>query len=460
MKYRSVLRFAIQGRQHDYTTGSITQAIFLLAIPMVLEMSMQSVFAVVDVFFVGRLGPDAVAMLGTTDALLAVVFAVALGLSMGTTALIARRIGEGREADAGRTAIQAIYLGSAIAIVMGIAGAILAKPLLDLMGAGAIAAKEGTLFTAIMLGGNITIMQIFLINAIFRGAGDAAVAMRALWLANLVNIILDPLLIFGVGPFPEMGLVGAAIATTIGRSLGVIYQLDRLLRGTNRIQINRSMFSINFPVIYQLLRISGNAVLQFMIGTASWVGILRIVSTFGATSVAGYTIAVRLITFAMLPSWGMGNAAATLVGQNLGAGRPHRAERAVWITSLCNMVFMGLIGLAFIFFSRELVTLFSGESTSGPIASECLRTLGLTYPLLGVGMVMIQAFNGAGDTRTPTYINLVCYWVLQIPLAYFLGVTMGLETRGVFISIALAQAMIALFGTIVFRKGNWKHTSI
>lgn len=460
MKYQSALRSAIQGRRHDYTTGSITQAVFLLAIPMVLEMSMQSVFAVVDVFFVGRLGPDAVAMLGTTDALLAVVFAVALGLSMGTTALIARRIGEGREAEAGRTAIQAIYLGSAIAIVMGIAGAMLAKPLLELMGAGTIAAKEGTLFTAIMLGGNITIMQIFLINAIFRGAGDAAVAMRALWFANLVNIILDPLLIFGIGPFPEMGLVGAAIATTIGRSLGVIYQLDRLLRGTNRIQIDRSMFAINFPVIYQLLRISGNAVLQFMIGTASWVGILRIVSTFGATSVAGYTIAVRLITFAMLPSWGMGNAAATLVGQNLGAGRPDRAERSVWITSLCNMVFMGLIGLAFIFFSRELVTLFSGESDSGPIASECLRTLGLTYPLLGVGMVIIQAFNGAGDTRTPTYINLICYWVLQIPLAYFLGVTMGLETRGVFISIALAQAMIALFGTIVFRRGNWKHTLV
>ena len=459
-QFRRDLRAAIQGDHHDYTTGSLTQAIVLLAIPMVLEMSMQSVFAVVDVFFVGRLGPNAVAILGTTDALLALVFAVSLGLSMGTTAMVARRIGEGDEEKASRTAVQGIYLGSLLAILMGILGALMAGSLLDLMGATPEAVEEGTPFTAIMLGFSITIMHLFLINAILRGAGDAAVAMRALWLANLVNIILDPVLIFGLGPFPEMGLVGAAVATVFGRAVGVVYQFHRLLGGTSRIRIDRSTLAIDLPIMRRMLRISGTGIVQFLIGTASWVGIVRIVSLFGATAVAGYTIAIRLIIFALLPSWGMGNAAATLVGQNLGAGRSDRAEKAVWVTALCNMAFMGSIGTVFVFFSRELVALFSSEPESLRIASQCLRTLGFTYPLLGAGMVVIQSFNGAGDTRTPTCLNLVFFWLLQIPMAYLLGVTLGLGTRGVFTSIAVAQGAMAIGAATMFRRGTWKKTVV
>ena len=454
------LRSSIQGKRRDYTTGSLPRAIVLLAFPMMLEMVMQSVFAVVDVFFVGKLGSDAVSILGVTDALISLVFAMALGLSMGTAAMVARRIGEQRPVAAARTAVQAIYLGSFIAIGLGIGGALMSRRLLSYMGMAESAIEQGLPFTQIMLGFNITVVLLFLINAIFRGAGDAAIAMRSLWLANLINIVLDPVLIFGWWIFPEMGLTGAAVATCVGRAGGVVYQFAHLVGPRGAIDVDRSCLKLDLPLMRRLLRISGVGMLQFLIGTSSWIGIFRIMALFGGAAVAGYTIAIRLIIFALLPSWGVSNAAATLVGQNLGAGKPDRAQKSVWITCLGNMVFLSSIGLVFILYAPQLVRLFSNETAALEVAAQCLKTISLTYPLLAAGMVLIQAFNGAGDTRTPTWINLFCYWLFQIPLAYVLAVSANLGPRGVFLSILLAQSALALVAGVIFQKGRWKETVV
>ena len=371
------VRDSIRGVPRDYTTGTIGRAVVLLAIPMVLEMSMQSLFAVVDVFFVARLGPEAVAILGLSDSLLALIFAVAIGLSMGTAAMVARRIGESSTKQAAVAAVQAIVTGVAVSVVLGTVGVIFAPELLLMLGTTPELAAQGRLFTSIMLGGNITVMLLFLINAIFRGAGDPALAMRSLWLANLINIVLDPLLIFGLGPMPPMGLEGAAVATTFGRAIGVLYQLRQLSKGSGRIVIDWRRAALNVAVMVRLFRISGIGVVQYLVSTASYLGLIRILAPFGETALAGYTIAIRIIIFILLPAWGMGNAAATLVGQNLGAWNPDRAERSVWFTARYNTVFLGSIGVVLVAFADPIVGLFTTEPDAAAIAAACLRTVSL-----------------------------------------------------------------------------------
>ncbi len=454
------LRRGIAGEHRDYTSGSIARAVVLLAVPMVLEMLMQSVFAVVDIFFVGKLGPDAVAAVGMTDSLLTLVFAVALGLSMGAAAMVARRIGEGKQQEAATVAAQAIGLGTVLSLVFALPGVIFARHLLGLMGATPEVVATGSGFTAIMLGSNITVMLLFLINAIFRGAGDASIAMRVLWLANLINIALDPLLIFGWGPFPALGLEGAAWATVLGRGLGVVYQVRELVRGRGRIALRRPQLHPDLAVAGRLLRVSGVGMLQFLIGTASWLGILRILATFGSAALAGYTIAVRVIIFILLPSWGMGNAAATLVGQNLGAGKPERAARSVWVTAGFNMCFMAVVTVIFLTWTEPIIRLFTGDAAVVAVGVSCLRIVSYTYVFLAIGMVTIQAFNGAGDTTTPTWINFGCYWLLQIPSAWVVSTSLGYGPRGVFITIAVTQICLALVGATLFRRGKWKLRSI
>lgn len=454
------IRASLAGARRDYTKGNMGKAILLLAIPMVLEMSMQAVFAVVDVFFVGKLGSDAVAAVGLTGSLLTLIFAVAMGLSMGTTATVARRIGERKPLAAANSAFQAILLGIAISLGLGLVGVFAAPSLLALMGASRNVVATGSGFAAWMLGGNVTVMLLFLINAIFRGAGDAAIAMRALWLANLINIVLDPLLIFGWGSIPALGIDGAAIATNLGRAVGTVYQLYMLQKGRGGIRVSRENLRIQPAIMRRLFRISSLGMLQFLIGTSSWVGVIRILATFGGTPVAAYTIAVRMIIFALLPSWGMGNAAATLVGQNLGARQPDRAERSVWVTAFSNMVFLGCVGVIFALFARPLVGIFTTDSEVIRLGSSCLRTVSYSYVFLAFGMVLVQAFNGAGDTTTPTWINLMAYWLIQIPLAWTFSSFLEMGPQGVFWAIACAQSCLACLAIILFRRGTWKQRVI
>jgi putative MATE family efflux protein len=459
-KFWAEVREAIRGSQQDFTDGSLGRAITLLAIPMVLEMSMESLFGMVDVFWVARLGPNAVATVTLSESLLTVVFAVAMGLSMSTTAMVARRIGEKNPEAAAVAAVQAIAIGIGVSIVVGISGGVWARPLLRLMGAAEEVAATGWGYTAVLLGGSVTIILLFLINAVFRGAGDAAIAMRALWLANLVNIILDPCLIFGWGPFPEMGLPGAAVATTIGRGLGVAYQLYVLLSGRHRVVVRRSEIRLDPAVLGRLLRISFTGMTQFFISTASWLGLVRIIALFGSAALAGYGIALRIIIFSILPSWGLSNAAATLVGQNLGAQQPDRAERSVWVTGFYNMVFLGGVAVIFIVFAPPLIMLFSADPAVVPVGVDCLRYISYGYLFYAYGMVMVQAFNGAGDTFTPTVINLFCYWLWEIPLAYVLALWTTLGVQGVFLAIAIAESTTAVVGVLAFRRGRWKKHEI
>lgn len=454
------MRDSFAGTNQDYTSGSLPRAIFLLAIPMVLEMLMQSVFGVVDIYFVGRLGPDAVAAVGMTDSLLILVLAVAMGLSMATTAMVARRIGEKDAAGAGRAAVQALIAGGAVSIPISLLGLFFARDLLALMGASAGVIETGWSYCAILFGTNIVIIALFLINAIFRGAGDAVLAMRALWLANILNMVLDPVLIFGWGPIPAMGVAGAAIATSIGRSIGVAYQLYVLLGGRGRIHLALGQVRVDLSVMRRLLRVSTPGMVQYVVGTASWLALFRILAGFGSDVVAGYTIAIRILVFALLPSWGMGNAAATLVGQNLGAARPDRAERAVWITSFTNMVFLGVSALIVMFNAELLIRLFTDVPAVVRYGVDCLHIVSYTYVLFAFGLVTVQAFNGAGDTSTPTWINLVCYWIVQIPLAYLLSRHAGMGAQGVFTAIAVTQAVLAILATYLFRRGAWKLKAI
>ena len=454
------VRDAVAGKSRDYTREPIQRAVLLLAVPMVLEMFMQSLFSVADIFFVGRLGPAAVAVVGLTDSLLAIVFSAAIGVSIATTAMVARRIGEGAPDRAATAAVQAIGLGVLLSLPVAIAGFTSPTALLRLLGADETVAGYGSNFTAIMLAGNVSVVLLFLLNAIFRGAGDASVAMRSLWIANSLNIVLDPLFIFGLGPIPAMGLEGAAIATTLARFIGVAYQLYRLAGSGGNLQIRRDQILLVPAVLLRLVRVSAIGVVQFLVSTTSFIWLFRILSGFGADAMAGYTIAIRIIMFILLPAWGMGNAAATLVGQNLGAQNPERAERAVWITARANTIFLGLIGVVLFFFAEPIAGIFSAEAAVIEVAALCLRTVSYSYLFWGFGMVTVLAFNGSGDTTTPTWLNLIAYWVVQLPLAWILSGPRGLGPQGVFIAIATGQIVIAILGVTFFRRGRWKTREI
>jgi putative MATE family efflux protein len=452
----ATVREAVRGSHQDFTEGPIGRAILLLAIPMVMEMMMESVFAIADIFWVSKLGADSVATVGITESMLALIYAVAIGVSVSATAMVARRIGEKDPEHAAGAAVQAIALGVALAIPIGITGALLAPKLLALMGGSPGLIATGWRYTAIMLGGNVVILLLFLVNAIFRGAGDAAVAMRVLWFANILNIVLGPCFIFGLGPFPKLGVTGAAVATTIGRGCGVLYQLWTLSRGRGRVVITRRHLRLEPAVMLRLLRLSGNAIFQILIGTASWIGLVRILSSFGSAALAGYTIGIRIIVFALLPSWGMANAAATMVGQSLGARKPERAERSVWIAGFYNMIFLGAVGLAFVLAAPVLIRLFTSDPAVIPYGVACLRFVSYGFLFYAYGMVLTQAFNGAGDTWTPTWLNLFCFWFWEIPLAYVLARVVGLGPRGVFIAITIAFSTLALASAALFRRGRWK----
>ncbi len=453
---RDVLRAA----PRDYTSGSLGRAVLLLAIPMVLEMGMQSVFSVVDVYFVGRLGSEAVAILGLSDSLIALVFAVSMGLSMGAAAMVSRRVGEGKPERASAAAVQAIACGCAVSFALGLAGVVWASDLLALLGASPEMAANGRTFTAIMLGGCVTVTLLFMINGIFRGAGDPVLAMRALWLANLVNIVLDPILIFGLGPIPALGLEGAAIATTVGRGLGVAYQLRALSDRNRRVFVDWRRARLELQTLLRLLRVSGIGIVQYLVGTASFLGLIRILAPFGETVLAGYTVAIRIIIFVLLPAWGVGNAAATLVGQNLGAGRPDRAEQAVWFTARLNTLFLGVVGVVFVVFARPIVGLLAADPDVAAVAATCLRIVAASYVFWGFGLVTVVAFNGAGDTTTPTWINFFVYWVVQLPLAWTLAGPAGVGPSGVFVTVAVCQTLMAAVGVLAFRRGRWKSRAL
>lgn len=456
----SEVRAALRGTHQDYTIGSLNRSIFLLAIPMVLEMVLESLFAVTDVFWVGRLGADAVATVGLTESMLALVMAIGMGVAMSTTAMVARRIGEKDPEDAAIAGVQAIGLGLAISLVIGIPAGIYAPELLRLMGASPAIVAGGSGYARIALGGCGAIIMLFLNNAIFRGAGDAAIAMRLLWVSNIINLILDPCLIFGLGPFARLGVTGAALATFTGRSIGVLYQFYRLMKGTERIRVLARHLRLNVRVMARLLRVSLTGIAQFGIAHVSWIGLVRIIALFGAVAVAGYTVAIRIVVFFILPSWGLSNAAATLVGQNLGAKRPDRAALAVWRTGFYNMVFLGLIGIFFIVFATPVVGLFVTDPAVVPIAALALRTLSCGNLGYAYGMVMLQAFNGAGDTLTPTIVNFFGFWVLELPLAWWLAVPMRMHAEGAFLSIVIAECGIAAASMVLFRRGRWARKQI
>lgn len=447
---------AIRGTEIDYTQAALGRSILLLAVPMILEMMLESVFAVVDIFFVSKLGPSAVATVGLTESLMTLVYAVCIGLAMGTTAIVARRIGEKDKVGAANAASQGILVGLISAIPLAALGLFFAKDILTLMGADAWSIEHGYRYTAWMLGSNVVIMLLFINNAIFRGAGDAAIAMRVLWIANGINIILDPIFIFGWGPIPAMGVEGAAIATTIGRGFGVAMQFWVLLHGAKHIKIEWAQLRLQTDVFWHLIRTSLGGIGQFIIATSSWIGLVRIMSTFGSEAVAGYTIAIRIFIFTLLPAWGLSNAAATLVGQNLGAKQPERAEKSVWITSFYAMGFLLLVSIAYVIFSEELVRLFTDNESVVAFGGECLRVVSYGYIIYAVGMVLVQSFNGAGDTMTPTKINFFCYWLFEIPLAYVLALVLDLGPSGVYWSIVAAETAAAVVAIILFRQGKWK----
>jgi len=459
-RFWSNVREALRGSEQDYTRGSIGRAIFLLAIPMVLEMAMESIFAVTDVFFVGRLGPDAVATVGLTESMLTLVYALAMGLGIGTTAVVARRVGEKDRDGAANAAVQATALGIAGAVLLGGLGVTFAPRLLALMGASPAVLKVGSGYTRVMLGGEATIVVLFVVNAVFRGAGDAAIAMRVLWLANAINIVLGPCFIFGLGPFPELGVTGAAVATTIGRGTGALYAISRLLRPGSRIAVQRWHLRFDMPVMRTVARLSGSGALQSIIGMASWIGLVRIVATFGSQALAGYTIGIRIVVFALLPSWGMSNAAATMVGQALGARDPDRAERAVWRACLYNLVFLSAIGLAFVIFAAPIVSAFTSDPAVLGYGVECLRIIAAGFAFYAYGMVLSQSFNGAGDTFTPTMLNLIVFWLWEIPLAWALAMALGMGPRGAFVAVAVAFSTLAVVAGAIFRRGRWKRTAV
>lgn len=450
----SYLKESLRSEHQDFTTGSIRKAIFMLAIPMILEMCMESVFAVVDIFFVGKLGPNAAAAVGLTESFLTILYSVAIGLSMGATAMVARRVGEKQYDAAAKAGAQAALLAFIISILISITGFFFAEEILELMGADAAIVAMGHTYTRIMLVGNIVIMLLFLINGIFRGAGDAAIAMRSLWLANICNIILCPILIH------YHGLPGAAIATTIGRGIGVCYQVYHLFKGKGIIKIHLRHFVPDLSLLRSIFSIASTATLQFLIGSASWIAMARIISGFGSDAIAGYTIAIRLLIFFLMPAWGLSNAAATLVGQNLGAKQPERAERSVWKTAQYNAIFMGIVSILFLTSAEFFVSLINTDPAVVKTAVQALRIVSLGYVFYGVGMVMINAFNGAGDSRTPTWINLFWFWIFQIPFAWLLAKVWNMGPTGVFIAIVVTETCITTTSVILFKRGRWKLVKI
>ena len=450
------LKTAITGGEQEFTSGSIKRAIFMLSIPMILEMLMESIFALVDIFYVSRVSVNAVATIGLTESVITLVYAVAIGLSMAATAVVARRVGEKDLKGASQAAIQVIILGVLVSVLVSIIGIFYAKEILGLMGAEPDLIQEGYGYTQVLIGGNVTIMLLFLINAIFRGAGNASIAMWTLVLSNGLNIILDPIFIFGFGPVPKFGVQGAAIATTIGRGTAVLFQLGILFYGYGKIKIAFRDIGIRLAVMLNLIKVSLGGIGQFLIGTSSWVFLMRIMSEFGSEVLAGYTIAIRVMMFTLMPSWGMSNAAATLVGQNLGAQQPDRAEKSVWITGKYNAIFMGLVSLFYLLFAKTIIMWFSSDVEVVHYGALCLRIIAAGYIFYAYGMVVIQSFNGAGDTKTPTYINFFCFWLFQLPLAYLTAVTLELGPTGVFMAITLAEVLIAVVGIFWFRKGTWK----
>jgi len=453
----SSIKEAIRGSHHrDYTQGSIGKAILLLAVPMVLEMLMESVFAVVDIFWVAHLGTDAAATVGLTESLLTLIYALAIGLSIGATATVARRIGEKNPDGAARAAMQSIFIALLVSFAIAAVGAPLAPKLLKVMGGSPWVIEHGSSFTRVMMAGNVTVVMLFMVNAIFRGSGDAAIAMRTLWVANWINIVLGPCLIFGIGPFPKLGIVGAAIATNIGRGTGALFALSKLIRPGGRFEITRKHLKLEPAVMWRLVRLSSTGTFQVFIGMASWIGLVRIISSFGSNAVAGYTFGIRVILFALLPSWGMANAAATMVGQALGARNPARAERAVWQAGFYNMFFLGVVGLLFIFFAPQIIWFYTDVPEVAGYGVACLRTVAYGFLFYAYGMVLGQSFNGAGDTWTPTIINLFVFWLWEIPLAYLLGVFFKLGPQGVFYSMTIAFSTLAVVSGLVFRRGKWK----
>jgi putative MATE family efflux protein len=463
------LRAALRGVQHDYTSGPVGRALLLLAVPMVLETVAESIFAVVDVFFVSKLGAWAAATVGITETLMHLVYTVALGLSIGVTAMVARRVGEKDPEAAARAAVQAICLGVAIAAVIGVLGGIFAPQLLALMGADEAVVAQGAPFIRIMLAGNVTVMLLFLINAAFRGAGDAAIAMRVLWLANGINVILDPALIFGWGPLPELGIQGAAIATNIGRGTAVLAQFWWLARAGGRLSIGRRHLEVIPSMMWRLWRLSATAMFQILVPVASWIGLVRILAGFGAEALAGYTIGIRLVIFALFPSWGMSNAAATMVGQSLGAGKPERAEHAVWTAAYYNMLGLGFVGAVYWVFAPTLVTFFASVDDPRRAAevanvigwgASCLRIVSTGFVFYAYAMVLEQSFNGAGDVWTPTYINIVCFWLFELPLAAVLAHGLGWGPHGVFVAMTLSFSLLALVSGVIFKRGRWKEKMV
>lgn len=447
---------ALRGTHHDYTSGALGRAIFLLAVPMVVEMMMESIFAVVDVFFVGRLGSGAVATVGLTESLMIVIYTLAFGLSIGATATVSRRIGEKDYDAAGRAAVQVIILGALVSGTLGLVGAAFAPQLLTLMGADTGVLDIGSGYARVLLGGSATAFLLFVVNAVFRGAGDPAVAMRILIVANSLNIVLCPLFIFGLGPFPKLGVLGAAVATTIGRGLGLVMAGWMLWRGTGHLVIRRAHLAIEPHTMWRIARLSGMGTFQMAIGSMSWMGLVRVVSSFGATAMAGYTIAIRLVIFALMPAFGLAGAAATMVGQSLGAGKPERAEAAVWTATKYDVVFLTAIGVVFLLFTPVIVGVFTPDPAVAAVAINGLRVLSLGFPCFAAGMVLEQAFNGAGDTWTPTWINFFVYWLLQIPLAWLLAGPLGLEQHGVFIAVSISYSVFAVVAGVLFTKGKWK----
>jgi len=454
------VREALRDSETEFTSGSIRRALGLLAIPMMLEMSMEAVFAVVDIAFVSRLGTAAVAAVGITEALVTVLYAVAIGLGMGTTAMVSRRIGARDRDGAASVTGQSILIGVCLSLLIGIPGAMLAPDLLTLMGADPEVVTTGSGFTAMLLGGSGSILFLFLLNAAFRGAGDAPIALRALMLANGINIVLDPCLIFGPGPFPELGVTGAAVATTIGRSAGVLYLARHLFAGRDRLHLQARHLRTDAPIIKTLLRISVGGIGQFLIATSSWIAVMRIVAVYGSSPVAAYTISLRLVEFAILPAWGLGNAAATLVGQNLGADEPERAERSVWLAARYNVIFMSVLGVLLLIAAPVIVAWFSTDPEILRYGTNCLRIVGLGYPAYAAGMILVQALNGAGDTRSPSLMNLVCFWLIQIPLAYWLATDYELGPNGVFIAIVVSESLLTMLALIVFRSGAWRSQQV
>jgi len=452
----SAIRESLRGSHRDYTVGPIGRSIILLAIPMVLEMCMESIFAVVDIKWVSYLGPDAMATVGLTESMLTLIYAIAIGLSIGATATVARRIGEHNPDGAARAAVQSIALGLIVAILLALIGAPLAPKLLSLMGASPSVVANGVWFTRIMLAGNVTVVMLFMINAIFRGAGDAAIAMRVLWFANIINIVLGPCFIFGLGPFPKLGIAGAAVATNIGRGAGAIYAFSRLVRKGGRFDIQRRHFRLEPAIMGRLVRLSATGTFQVFIGMASWIGLVRTISTFGTDALAGYVVGIRVIIFALLPSFGMSNAAATMVGQALGAKNPERAERAVWKAGFYNFIFLGSVGLIFVVFARPIIGLFTHDPAVVPYGVDCLRIVACGFLFYAYGMVLTQSFNGAGDTWTPTILNLFVFWLWELPLAYVLAVVLGFGPRGVFLAITIAFSTLAIVSAIFFKRGKWK----